>query len=193
MFRLAQRRCTGPLAAGQHLFAHLARDRQAAEQLAQEHESACRVERDRRARVAEDGPFFSHDCRLFTSPRSVLALPRMTGIPSREACCMNSASGTPAIFAARPSDTLSLRYRSVAMASRTPGSPSSPSSLKWTMTASGWSRFMTTTGALRAMRRASEGLFLSWRTLTVFMRWLRDAGTLYGKGAARDGVRRRAR
>lgn len=85
------------------------RDERAAVQLAQPSKSVDMREPDERTRVDESYLFARHASTFLRSSRRVFALPRTTGMPSCETCSMKSTSGMPAIFAPRPSVTLSLR------------------------------------------------------------------------------------
>ena len=71
--------------------------------------------------------------------------------------------------AARASDKPPSRKSAVAKAARAPGSDNDWPDCKPIITATGWSRFMTTTTSSRAKRKASLGLFLSPETLTTCM------------------------
>ena len=102
-------RLTRTAKSGEHLRSNRRRDERSTEQLAQPSKSVDMREPDEWTRVHEGYLFARHASMFLRSSRRVLALPRMTGMPSCETCSMKSARGMPAIFAPRPSDTLSLR------------------------------------------------------------------------------------
>lgn len=93
---------------GEHLRSNCRRDKRPAVQLAEPGKPVEMREPDEGTRVNEGYLFVRHASRFLRSSRRVLALPRMTGMPSCETCCMKSTRGIPAIFAPRPSVTLSL-------------------------------------------------------------------------------------
>ncbi len=102
-------RLTRTAKSGEYFRSNRRRDERSTEQLTQPSKSVDMREPDERTRVYKGYLFARHASRFLRSSRRVLALPRMTGMPSYEACSMKSARGMPAILAPRPSDTLSLR------------------------------------------------------------------------------------
>ena len=105
--RCGDRDRSGQLARAGRLASDLPGDRDRLVELAQPGKAADACKRDERARIRQD--YLARLALTFLrSSRSVLALPRITGMPARPISTMNASSGMPATLAARPIERLSL-------------------------------------------------------------------------------------
>ena len=105
--RRGNRDRSGQLARAGCLASDFLGDRDRLVELAQPGKAADARKCDERARIRQD--YLARLALTFLrSSRSVLALPRITGMPARPISTMNASSGMPATLAARPIERLSL-------------------------------------------------------------------------------------